>query len=136
MSTFDKFIKKISEAADAAFGYADRFSEVARLRFEITKATKRSDNAYEKLGRSYYEHMKKNEDAKTAPENSDFFNFKSDEENTCREIEEAAAEIARLDDLLRKAEVKNLCPVCGTSLGIKTEICRRCGAKVKSKKQP
>lgn len=75
MSTFDKFIKKISKRPTPHSGYADRFSEVARLRFELTKATKRSDNAYEKLGRSYYEHMKKNEDAETAPENSDFFNF-------------------------------------------------------------
>ncbi len=134
MSTFDNFIKKISDAADTAFGYADRFSEVARLRYELSRATKRSDNAYEKLGRSYYEYMKKNEDEKKEQQQPDFFNFKSDEENTCREIEEAAAEIARLDGLLRKAEVKNVCPVCGASLGVKTEICRRCGAKVKSEK--
>ena len=75
--------------------------------------------------------MKKIEDMKKTPESADFFNFKSDEGNACREIEEAAAEIARLDALLRRAEVKNICPVCGTSVGIKTEICRNCGAKVK-----
>lgn len=131
MSTFDTFVKKISDAADTAFGYADRFSDVARLRFELSRATKRSNDAYEKLGRSYYEHMKKMEDMEKTPESADFFNFKSDEDNACREIEEAAAEIARLDALLRRAEVKNICPVCGTSVGIKTEICRNCGAKVK-----
>lgn len=116
----------MSGAADTAGGYAQRIGETARLRYEISRASKRADAAYEKLGRGYYEHMKSSKD-----NGGDIFDYGAYEKGICAEIEAASAEIALLDSRLREAEQLNVCPNCGSTVGIKSEKCRRCGCTVK-----
>ena len=123
---WNKFTEKMSGAADTAGGYAQRIGETAKLRYEISRATKRANAAYEKLGRGYYEHMKLSQD-----NGGDIFDYGAYEKSICAEIEAASAEIALLDSRLREAEQLNVCPNCGSTVGIKSEKCRRCGCTVK-----
>lgn len=118
MGTFEDFLNKARDAAEAAGKKTNEFFDVTKVKMEISRLEKELTATYEGLGRLAYDAKKGAED-------------QTELMDTC--VEHIDDLTAQLDTLQQKvAEMKNAvrCTACGVLNDQDAAFCKACGEKL------
>ena len=115
MDFFNKFADTVVKTGKTVGEKAKEITDVTKLRYEIhTKETELAE-AYQKIGKKYYDEHKA-DDVLTEPE-------------LFEKIGEAKDRIKELKEQVADAQGDGYCPQCGTRMPQNAQFCPKCGAK-------
>lgn len=122
MSTFDNFLNKAKEVADAAAQKTGEVLEVSKLKLQEVKLTNSINKAYCELGSLYFNSVK--------------FGGNNEQINACiAEIEgllQQQAELQRCEEQFT-AKQKCYCSACGHENSVSSSFCTKCGSSLTDK---
>jgi hypothetical protein len=117
-STFDDFVLKAKDLADAATKKTGEIVEISRYKYECIKINGEIKRLYEQLGSTVYS-MKK-----YGYENEDLV------EAITEEIDDCLDRLDEINDMINGMKKTVVCPVCGSKNETYSSFCSKCGTKL------
>ena len=117
MEFWDEVYKKVSSAASYTAKETEKYTELAKIKFNLMREKSRLEDAYKNMGEIYYNQMK------TSDTDEKKLSLAYDK------IEKSVIEIERLNLMLDAINNSRVCSECGVRLDKTMEFCHKCGAK-------
>ena len=116
MELWDDISKKVGDAASVVGKSAEKFTDLAKLKYNITISQGKLEKIFESIGKFHYEEYKNKID------NTEVINkLLIDADNLSDEIADLRA---KMDEQRRKR-----CNICGAKISKNNSFCPSCGAK-------
>lgn len=122
MGFFDDFGKKISDASQGAIAKTKDFADVAKLNSNISDEERRINNAYQQIGKLYFEmHLEDFEDC--------FKDHFAAINESLGKIQDYRQQITNIKGVVK-------CPNCGAEVPKDSAFCSSCGTPVPKQDAP
>ena len=122
MGFFDDFGKKISDASQGAIAKTKDFADVAKLNSNISDEERRINNAYQQIGKLYFEmHLEDFEDC--------FKDHFAAINESLGKIQDYRHQITNIKGVVK-------CPNCGAEVPKDSAFCSSCGTPVPKQEAP
>ena len=122
MGFFDDFGKKISDASQGAIAKTKDFADVAKLNSNISDEERRINNAYQQIGKLYFEmHLEDFEDC--------FKDHFAAINESLGKIQDYRQQITNIKGVVK-------CPNCGAEVPKDSAFCSSCGTPVPKQETP
>ena len=122
MGFFDDFGKKISDASQGAIAKTKDFADVAKLNSNISDEERRINNAYQQIGKLYFEmHLEDFEDC--------FKDHFAAINESLGKIKDYRQQITNIKGVVK-------CPNCGAEVPKESAFCSSCGTPVPKQDVP
>ena len=117
MEFWDEIYKKVSSAASYTAKETEKYTELAKIKFNLMREKSRLEDAFKNMGELYYNQMK------TSDTDEKKISLAYDR------IEKSIIEIERLNLMLDALSDTKTCSECGVRLDKEMEFCHKCGSK-------
>jgi predicted nucleic acid-binding Zn-ribbon protein len=110
---------KIKTVAENAKVEAERLSNIAKIKLNLSDLKLKKRKLYENIGKAYHLHLRDlNDDQQDTKENIDAL---------CDKVDQLNAEMDELNTRLNSYKNKTVCIHCGAKIDSEMSFCPRCG---------
>ena len=124
MSIMEDVLLNAKTVVDSVSKKAGKVIDISKLRLAALDIKSELSNKYRMLGRICYE-------SKVSDKNYD-----KNIQKLVETITELNGQLAKINDMIAKAENKSKCSECGTYNNYGAVFCTRCGTRLEKKKDP